>query len=43
MTVEENKAIARHWEDIVAEEDKVALHWSGRGTHKGEYWGPVSR
>lgn len=26
-------------EDIVVGEDKVAVHWIGRGTHKGEFWG----
>ena len=26
-------------DDVVAEGNKVAVHWSGRGTHQGEYWG----
>jgi steroid delta-isomerase-like uncharacterized protein len=26
-------------EDIVAERDKVAIHWKAQGTHKGEFWG----
>jgi steroid delta-isomerase-like uncharacterized protein len=26
-------------EDVVAEEDKIAVRWTWRGTHKGEYMG----
>jgi len=26
-------------EDLIAEGDKVVLHWTARGTHKGEFMG----
>jgi steroid delta-isomerase-like uncharacterized protein len=29
-------------ENIIAEEDLVAIHWSWRGTHQGEYMGIAS-
>jgi steroid delta-isomerase-like uncharacterized protein len=26
-------------QDVVAEGDRVVVHWRGRGTHRGDYWG----